>query len=201
MTALTLSASQARAERAVWPLNNGWSFALGDHAGAEALAWNDAGWRKFALGTGKPVAGKFAIHCTLDGGEAGSCPVVGEQAKDAKFEGGEWEQGNSGYNGIGYVNFTNRPGWVEWYQENDGAPARTKLTIRCSAKPGACFELSLNEEIPVPLVSDAAGDKSPGWHNASTAQVLQSGANRIRLTAIGGVKIDELILVPLTESK
>jgi len=136
-------------------------------------------------------------------GELGSRPIVGEQAEDAKFAGGIFEQEDSGYNGIGYVNFAGRAGWVEWYQENDGAPTTNRLTIRYAATQGSHATLSVNGGAPVSLVTDSDRMVRPGWVTASSIQVFQSGANHIRLTVSGegATKIDELTVVPVEESE
>lgn len=211
--------------------------------------------QRLDLGTGRPVAEKFAIRYTLDGsepasqsaayagpfrvtpgttvralvltpdgqpmlrlaerfaadeglhwgayGEAGSRPVVGEQAEDARFEGGHKEDKDSGYNGVGYVDFTGHPGWVEWYEENDGAATPSRLTVRYAATAGSSIMLSFNGGEPIPLVSETHGDKTPGWHTASSVHLLQSGANRIRLiiSGLGETKVDELTVVPAAEAK
>jgi beta-galactosidase len=135
-------------------------------------------------------------------GEPGSRPVVGEQAEDARFEGGVREDKDSGYNGIGYVDFTGRAGWVEWYQENDGSAVTNRLTVRYSATRGSRATLSVNGGKAIPLIVETSGSNQTGWRNASSVQVFQSGGNHIRLTVAGEgeTKIDELTVVPTDDS-
>jgi len=134
-------------------------------------------------------------------GEPGLRPVVGEQAEDTRFEGGVREDKDSGYNGVDYVDFTGRAGWVEWYQKNDGTIATNQLTLRYSATDGRRAILSVNNGEPIPLIMES-GSNQPGWRNVSSAQVSQSGANHIRLTVAGSgeTKIDELTVVPADDS-
>jgi hypothetical protein len=165
--------------------------------------------RALVLAEGRPVLRLAERFATDEGlhwgayGEAGSRPVVGEQAEDARFEGGHKEEKDFGYNGIGYVDFTGRSGWVEWYEENDGSPAPSRLTVRYAATAGSKIMLSFNGGEPAPLVSGTLGEKTPGWHTVSSVHTLQSGANRVRLiiSGTGETKIDELTVVPVAESK
>lgn len=161
--------------------------------------------RALVLDGGKPVlrlAERFAPDEGMHWGalgESGAKPVIGAQAEDARFEGGIKAETESGYNGVGYVDFADRPGWVEWYEENDGAPTLSRFTVKFTATAGSRITLTLNDGPPVPLRDDTAGSSRPGWLTASTVQTLQSGANRIRATVSGAgeVRIDELTVVPV----
>ena len=133
-------------------------------------------------------------------GSAGDAAVNlgGDQAEDAKFEGAIISTKGQGFEGKGYLDFLGNNGaYVEWYQENDGAPGTATLSIRYSGKrptaKGRPMQLSVNgkaQELFFPNTEGYGAD----WATLDVNIKLKSGANRIRITTIeqGGMCIDSI---------
>ena len=164
--------------------------------------------RALVLAGGRPLmrlAERFGadegLHWGSDG-EAVSPPVLGDQAETARFEGALIGHDDTGFNGAGYLDFTGRGGWVEWYQENDGAAAPYRLIVRySSATNRGRVTLSVNGQKPLLLETPATNQNQKSWMTTSSVQTLQSGANHIRLIVAGEgeTKIDELTVIPAPE--
>ena len=126
---------------------------------------------------------------------------IGEQAEDAKVTGAVVKKSGKGFHGTGYLDFGNKGGSVEWYQENDGSPGTFTLNFRYSgkvkSKKGRAMKLTVNgkEMKPAPFFKNT---KSWGqdWKVLSVDVQLKSGANAIVLSTIGngGMYLDELLV-------
>ncbi|MDF7823451.1 glycoside hydrolase family 2 TIM barrel-domain containing protein [Pontiellaceae bacterium B12227] len=124
----------------------------------------------------------------------------GDQAEAAEFSGPKKSTEGKNYNGSGYLDMGKQKGaYVEWYQENDGAAAEVKLTIRYSGSaPG---------RKPLKVRLNVNGDKmeqvvdlppcvnwGKQWRTVTVPIALKRGANTIRLTTVNdqGLFVDEI---------
>lgn len=122
----------------------------------------------------------------------------GDQAEDAKYQKARVATGGSGYNGKGYLDFgSNKGGFVEWYQENDGAAGQFTLQIRYSGNkknsPGRSIRLTVNGKDKVLMLPNTK-NYGKDWKLFEQTITLGGGANTIRLTTVesGGMYIDEI---------
>ncbi|TRX60955.1 glycoside hydrolase family 2 TIM barrel-domain containing protein [Carboxylicivirga sp. M1479] len=127
-----------------------------------------------------------------------SVNLGGDQAEDAKFNDASVMKNGEGYNGTGFLYFgRNSGGWVEWYQENDGADGEFTLKIRYTAnkrfRDAHKILLTVNGQSQK-LALPSTEKYGTTWKVLEVKANLGMGANRIRITALedDGLGIDEL---------
>jgi beta-galactosidase len=122
----------------------------------------------------------------------------GDQAEDAKIEGGGISSKGRDFHGRGFVDFGKTKGaWVEWYQENDGSAGPATLAIRYSGRTksgeGRAMRLTVNGKSSL-LDFPPTEAYNTAWKTLEVPIRIRSGANTIRLTTTenGGMNIDEI---------
>jgi hypothetical protein len=129
-------------------------------------------------------------------GEPREAPEAGLQAESATNHEGNPRRRILGFRGDGYIEIR-EGGWVEWYQENDGARGRFRLTFRQARGP------ETTDAVARVFVNDVEIDGLPppdvavnSWGTHTLGATLVNGANRIRVVAPPGsrVLLDELMV-------
>lgn len=128
--------------------------------------------------------------------------VIGEQAENARFEGGVFSSTGVGFHGKGFVTLDGvSDSYVEWYQENDGSAGTAELSIRYSgARKGhenLVMRLSVNGKIvEKALALPKTFGKAADWKMITVTIPFERGANAIRLstTRKGFIHIDKIIV-------
>ena len=126
---------------------------------------------------------------------AGATPkeLPGEQAEQAKFNGGVVKKEKKGFRGSGYLAFSDQGGQIEWYLENDGPAEKKKFVLRFSRmgkKPKSVpMELLINGK-SFPFLPKPNGQ----WQTRFRDAELKPGANTVVLKVKGAILIDELSL-------
>ena len=119
------------------------------------------------------------------------------QAEDAEFVGPLAVSNQPGYNGAGFVDYTNTSNdYIKW---NVYVPAEGvySLTFRYSlASNNRPLKLSINDIVKVASLSFPITGAWSTWNTFATNQTLVEGSNSIMLTAIGssGGNFDELTI-------
>ncbi|MDQ8181619.1 glycoside hydrolase family 2 TIM barrel-domain containing protein [Pelagicoccus sp. SDUM812005] len=127
---------------------------------------------------------------------AGESSAV-DQAEDAKFTGATVRQSGKGFRGRGYLDFGNRMGSIELYQENDGGAGKATLLIRYSGeakgKAGRTMILTVNG-VSKRILLKNTGSWGSDWKVFRAEIELVRGANTIELSTDGrgGMYIDEI---------
>jgi len=123
----------------------------------------------------------------------------GNQAEDAKFEGASVSAKGNDFKGDGFLDFGSRSGYVEWYQENDGAAGAATIKIRYSCKveggKGQYMTLVVNGKVmKEKLFFPNTKNWGKSWDTVSVKIPLDRGANTIRLQTLenGGPYIDQM---------
>ncbi|MBN2639514.1 MAG: Ig-like domain-containing protein [Bacteroidales bacterium] len=172
----------------------------------QALIWstsNENVARVNADGLVTAVAeGEAIIMATLeDGGMTAVSEVTvlpnytNYQAEDAEYSGPVLAADQSGYNGSGFLDYTNSSGdYIKWrvYVPSGGTyPLRFRYALAAGNRP---LQLAVNDEVRIPSISFPVTGSFQTWMEYTTEQLLNAGTNTITLTAIGssGGNFDEL---------
>jgi hypothetical protein len=123
-------------------------------------------------------------------------PTNNYQAEDAEYVGPVEVANQPGYNGTGFLDYTNASNdYIKWnvYVPADGTYI---LTFRYALTANRPMKLSINDIMRVASVSFPITGAWSTWSTYSTSQTLVEGANSIMLTAIGssGGNFDELTI-------
>jgi len=117
------------------------------------------------------------------------------QAEDAEFNGPLIETNQPGYNGTGFLDYSNSSNdYIRWYVyvPSDGTYS---LSFRYALGKGdRPLKLTINDEERIASISFPATGSFDNWMVYTTEQALEAGTNTITLTAIGasGGNFDEL---------
>lgn len=116
------------------------------------------------------------------------------QAEDAEFSGPTIATNQPGYNGTGFLDYTNLSNdYIRWtvYAPSDG---NYILDFRYAAGSIRSLKLTINGVDVVSSLPFASTGSFAVWGNYNTTQLLKAGNNTITLTAIGssGGNFDEL---------
>jgi Domain of unknown function (DUF5010)/DUF5010 C-terminal domain/Bacterial Ig-like domain (group 2)/Carbohydrate binding module (family 35)/Secretion system C-terminal sorting domain len=119
------------------------------------------------------------------------------QAEDAVFSGPKIATNNAGYNGTGFLDFTNNTGdYVKWTVSVPTA-GNYELSFRYALPTGSRpLDLRVNGSLVVSSMPFPATGTWTTWLNVSSTQALNAGVNEIMLTSNGanGGNIDELVV-------
>lgn len=118
------------------------------------------------------------------------------QAEDAEYVGPVEVANQPGYNGTGFLDYTNASNdYIKWnvYVPADGTYA---LTFRYALTANRPMKLSINDIMRVASVSFPVTGAWSNWGSYTVNQALVEGANSIMLTAIGssGGNFDEMTI-------
>ena len=118
------------------------------------------------------------------------------QAEDAEYVGPVEVANQPGYNGAGFLDYTNASNdYIKWnvYVPADGTYA---LTFRYALTANRPMKLSINDIMRVASVSFPVTGAWSNWGSYTVNQALVEGANSIMLTAIGssGGNFDEMTI-------
>ena len=120
-------------------------------------------------------------------------------AEDADYTGPTFNNKNIGYNGLGYLEYNNASNdFIEW-TVNVPEAGSYKLNFRYNySDPSGSrsLELGVNDLVKVDSLDFPLPFVWSGWAVVTSTQSLNTGINKIRLTAIGesGANIDELVV-------
>ncbi|GAE89984.1 dockerin type I domain-containing protein [Acetivibrio straminisolvens] len=119
------------------------------------------------------------------------------QAEDAVFSRAIFEAKNAGYTGTGYVNYDNVPGgYIEWTVNMANAGTYTlTLTYANGTSSNRTVDVSVNGNVVASNVVFGGTGAWTQWQTKSITASLNSGVNKIRVTATssdGGPNIDKL---------
>ena len=119
------------------------------------------------------------------------------QAEDAEYVGPLEVTNQPGYNGTGFLDYTNTSNdYIKWnvYVPAEGTYALTfRYAIASNNRP---LKLTINDEIRVASVPFTSTGSWANWSTYTSNQALVEGSNSIMLTAIGssGGNFDELTI-------
>jgi hypothetical protein len=121
------------------------------------------------------------------------------QAENAAFSGAVIATNQTGYNGTGFIDFTNDSGdYLQW-TVNVPTAGSYALSIRYALlSSGRPLELKVNGSVKVASLDFPATGSWSSWSLLNSTQTLNAGNNTIRLTTIGsnGGNFDELTVAP-----
>ncbi|WP_227873951.1 Ig-like domain-containing protein [Flavobacterium nackdongense] len=124
------------------------------------------------------------------------------QAENAAYSGAVVATNQTGYNGSGFIDFTNNTGdYLQW-TVNVPTAGSYDLSIRYSLlTAGRPLELKVNGTVKVASLDFPATGSWSTWSVLTSTQTLIAGSNTIRLTTIGsnGGNIDELTVAPVAK--
>jgi Domain of unknown function (DUF5010)/DUF5010 C-terminal domain/Bacterial Ig-like domain (group 2)/Carbohydrate binding module (family 35)/Secretion system C-terminal sorting domain len=119
------------------------------------------------------------------------------QAEDAAFSGPKIATNNAGFNGTGFLDFTNNTGdYVKWTVSVPTA-GNYELSFRYALPSGSRpLDLRVNGTLVIASMPFPATGAWTIWKTAISNQILNAGVNEIMLTANGanGGNIDELVV-------
>ncbi len=119
------------------------------------------------------------------------------QAEDAEYVGPVEVTNQPGYNGTGFLDYSNASNdYIKWnvYVPTDGIYSLTfRYAIATNNRP---LKLTVNDEVRMASVPFTSTGSWANWRNYSTSTTLVEGNNTIMLTAIGssGGNFDELTI-------
>lgn len=119
------------------------------------------------------------------------------QAEDAEFEGPVVAANQTGYNGSGFLDYTNTSNdYIKWnvFVPSDGT---YNLAFRYAVASGTRpLKLTVNDVVKVASLAFPVTGSWSNWSTVTTSQALVEGNNTIMLTAIGssGGNFDELTI-------
>lgn len=123
--------------------------------------------------------------------------VITLQAEDAVFSGPKVATNNAGYNGSGFLDFTNNTGdYVKWTVTVPTA-GDYELSFRYALPSGSRpLDLKVNGTLVVASLPFPSTTSWTTWRNVISNQPLKAGVNEIQLTSNGanGGNIDELVV-------
>lgn len=123
--------------------------------------------------------------------------VISLQAEDAVFSGPKVATNNAGYNGSGFLDFTNNTGdYIKWTVAVPAA-GDYELSFRYALPSGSRpLELKVNGTLVVASLPFPSTTSWTTWRNVISNQPLKAGVNEIQLTSNGanGGNIDELVV-------
>lgn len=116
------------------------------------------------------------------------------QAEDAVFSGPLVATNQTGYNGTGFVDFTNASNDFLSWKVNVPVSGNYMLSFRYSLTTNRPLKLSINDEVRIASVAFPVTGGWSIWKKYKTLQFLSAGENKVTLTAIGssGGNFDEL---------
>jgi uncharacterized protein YjdB len=124
------------------------------------------------------------------------------QAENATYSGAVVATNQTGYNGSGFIDFTNNTGdYLQW-TVNVPTAGSYDLSFRYSLlTSGRPLELKVNGTVKVASLDFPATGSWSTWSALTSIQTLNAGNNTIRLTTIGsnGGNIDELTVSPIAK--
>jgi len=124
------------------------------------------------------------------------------QAENATYSGAVVATNQTGYNGSGFIDFTNNTGdYLQW-TVNVPTAGSYDLSFRYSLlTSGRPLELKVNGTVKVASLDFPATGSWSTWSALTSTQTLNAGNNTIRLTTIGsnGGNIDELTVSPIAK--
>jgi hypothetical protein len=150
-------------------------------------------------GSGPAYTGaQYCVNLTVSGSTASTTL----EAENAVLYRAVVAKNHAGYTGSGFADYINASGdYVEWtVNQSSAAPA----TLQFRYANGSTADRPLKVEVNGKVVkSSLSFPPTGGWTNWSTVSVaanLNSGANKVRLTAIGssGANVDHLAVWPGT---
>jgi len=134
-----------------------------------------------------------------------SAIIVGPQvlqAENATYSGAVVATNQTGYNGSGFIDFTNNTGdYLQW-SVNVPSAGSYDLSFRYSLlTSGRPLELKVNGTVKVASLDFPATGSWSTWSTLTSTQTLNAGNNTIRLSTIGsnGGNIDELTVSPIAK--
>ena len=157
------------------------------------------------LVTGVSLGTATITATTEDGAKTASSEITIEnpntvitlQAEDAAFLGPKVATNNAGYNGSGFLDFTNNTGdYVKWTVTVPTA-GNYELSFRYALPTGSRpLDLRINGTLVVASMPFPATGTWTTWQNVMSNQTLTAGVNEIMLTSNGanGGNIDELVV-------
>lgn len=116
------------------------------------------------------------------------------QAEAASFNGPLVKTDQPGYNGTGFLDFTNPSNdYVTWTANVESA-GNYSLSFRYAVTNNRPMKLTINDEVRVPSFAFPVTGSFTIWKKVRTMQALKAGDNTITLTTIGsnGGNFDEL---------
>ena len=123
--------------------------------------------------------------------------VITLQAEDAVFVGPKVATNNAGYNGTGFLDFTNNTGdYIKWTVTVPAA-GDYELSFRYALPSGSRpLDLRVNGTLVVASLPFPSTTSWTIWRNVISNQPLKDGVNEIMLTSNGanGANIDELVV-------
>ncbi len=123
------------------------------------------------------------------------------QAEDAVFSGPKVATNNAGYNGTGFLDFTNNTGdYVKWTVTVPTA-GNYELSFRYALPSGnRPLDLKVNGTLVVTSLSFPSTTSWTTWRNVISNQFLNVGVNEVMLTTNGanGSNIDELVVTNIS---
>ncbi len=149
-------------------------------------------------------SGTATITATAeDGGKTAFCEItvipdfLTLQAEDALFNGPVAVADQDGYNGTGFVDFTNSSDdYITWEVDVESKAAYS-LSFRYALLAGnRPLKLTINNEVKIPSLAFPFTGSWSTWGYYRTTQLLNAGKNTVTLTAIGnsGGNFDELAI-------
>jgi len=164
-----------------------------------------------ALGlvTGVAIGTAIITATTEDGSKTATADIsvvnpstlITLQAEDAVFSGPKVATNNAGYNGTGFLDFTNNTGdYVKWTVSVPTA-GNYELSFRYALPTGSRpLDLRVNGTLVVSSMPFPATGAWTTWLNVTSTQALNAGVNEIILTSNGanGGNIDELVVTNTT---
>ena len=160
-----------------------------------------------ALGlvTGVAIGTAIITATTEDGSKTATADIsvvnpstlITLQAEDAVFSGPKVATNNAGYNGTGFLDFTNNTGdYVKW-TVNVPTAGNYELSFRYALPTGSRpLDLRVNGSLVFSSMPFPASGAWTTWLNVYSIQALKAGINEIMLTSNGanGGNIDELVV-------
>jgi beta-galactosidase len=123
------------------------------------------------------------------------------QAEDADYDGATVATAGSGWNGQGFLDFSNGEGAIEWSVTTDGDDEEVVLAFHYAGNDpdgGRPMRFEFNGEV----IDDAlefpnSGDWDSTWSTVRSTRKLKNGTNLIRLETTGesGMNIDQLEII------
>jgi hypothetical protein len=127
--------------------------------------------------------------------------LISLQAEDAFFSGPKIATNNAGYNGTGFLDFTNNTGdYIKWTFTVPTA-GNYELSFRYALPSGnRPLDLNVNGTVVVTSLPFPATTSWTTWRNVLSTQFLNAGVNEVMLTANGanGSNIDELVVTNIS---
>jgi hypothetical protein len=127
--------------------------------------------------------------------------VITLQAEDAAFVGPKIATNNAGYNGTGFLDFTNNTGdYIKWTVTVPAA-GDYELSFRYALPSGSRpLDLRVNGTLVVASLPFPSTTSWTVWRNVISNQPLKAGVNEIMLTSNGanGGNIDELVVTNIS---